>query len=379
MVGKTRFGLIAITVLTVTSGGQQRSGAQDQLPAAPVPVTPPAGGAAPILQTPVPVPGTPGPAFPPPPPPAPVYVPGNTGPIPPPPPGGLVPPPGGYVPGGNGALLDRPRAPLPGWFADLEIGLVGPHIRNHLASPVIVHTPTPFHDQVQLPTAHLNWTGSPRIDLGYRLADGWGAFVFSYRSVVSEGRALLVGFDPNGDAGLRSRLNMNVFDVAYAGHPCSLTPFWDLQWKAGVRVAGVYFDSRAIGPVFEQRVSNNFVGAGPHAGVEVARRFEDAPELAVFGRLEGSLLVGGVHQGFEETARDDTGSLFGGASTASSTQVVPVLALQVGLSYTPQWAGCWNRFALGYEFQQWWNVGQAGGSRADVSTNGIFFRAEFGF
>jgi hypothetical protein len=275
--------------------------------------------------------------------------------------------------------LDRPREPSPGWFADLEIGLVGPHVRNHLNSPVLVRTPTPFIDQVRLPTAHLDWVGSPAIDIGYRLPDGWGAFVFSYRSIVSEGRDLLLDFDPNGDAGLKSRLNVNVFDLAYAGHPCSLSPLWDLQWKAGVRVASVYFDSRAIGPVFTQSVSNNFVGAGPLASVEVARRFADAPELAVFGRLEGSLLVGGDHQGFAETVRDDNGSAFGGAVSGSSTQVVPVLALRVGLSYTPPWAGCWNRFALGYEFQQWWNIGQGGGSHADLSTNGIFFRAEFGF
>jgi hypothetical protein len=237
-------------------------------------------------------------------------------------------------------------------------------------------------DVVALPSAHLDWVGAPRIDLGYRLAEGCGEFLASYRSIVSDGRAVLVDFEGPGMPGaLKSRLNVNVLDLLYGSREYSLSPLWELNWRAGVRVAGVYTDSRAFGTILGQAESSNFVGAGPHVGLEVARHFESAPGIAVFGRLETSLLVGHVHQSFEETADFTSlgGTLIGGATSVSSTQVVPVLAFQVGLSYTPVCVGRWSRYSLGYEFQQWWNMGQAGGSTADLTTNGVFFRAEFSF
>ena len=37
------------------------------------------------------------------------------------------------------------------------------------------------------------------------------------------------------------------------------------------------------------------------------------------------------------------------------------------------------RYSLGYEFEQWWAVGNVGSSRADITTQGFFFRGEFNF
>jgi hypothetical protein len=276
-------------------------------------------------------------------------------------------------------LLDRPLAPPPGWFGNIEIDLLGPHLSNQLSAPVTVAGIT---DQVQLPTAPLDWVGSPRIEIGYRMAGGLGEFIFGYRSIVSSGKAIAVDFEgPGNDGFLTSRLNMNIFDLLYASHEYSLAPLWDLNWKLGARIAGIYFDSRATGVFLAQGESSNFVGAGPIAGFEVARRFETFPGIAAFGRMEGALLVGRVDQAFVETVdfRSVGGSLLGGAINNSSTQVVPVLAFQLGMSYSPPWDGRWTRFALGYEFQQYWNLGQSGASHADLQTNGVFFRAEFGF
>jgi hypothetical protein len=368
-------------VLVLGPANPPRSPAQTPPPAAPVPVMP----ALPVPSVPAPAASDPGaPAVPAVPPPG--YAPGMPGALPPPPPGGLIaPPPGGYFQDRNGPLLrgdpllDRPLAPPPGWFTNLEFDLIGPHISNQMASFVSVDGIT---DIVALPTAHLEWVGSPSIEVGYRMAGGLGEFVFAYRSIVSRGRALAVDFEgPGNDGFLTSRLNMNIFDLFYGTREYSLAPLWDLNWKVGARIAAIYFDSQAFGNFLTQRESNNFVGAGPIAGVEVARRFEACPGVAAFARLDGALVIGGVHQAFEETV-DFTpigGSLIGGAADNSSTQVVPVLALRLGLSYTPPWQGHWARFALGYEFQEYWNLGHAAGSRADLQTNGVFFRAELGY
>jgi hypothetical protein len=271
-------------------------------------------------------------------------------------------------------VLDRPPAPLPGWFAAVELNLVGPHIKNRLRSAVTVNGFAP--DVVHLPTAELDWTGSPRIEVGYRWPEDVGEFSVSYRFLVSEGRDADFSLIDPDDAFLKSRLNVNVIDLDYGSHEFGLAR-WDMKWRAGARIATAFFDSRAGSFFFEQRTSNNFVGAGPHVGMDLWRSF-DLAGLAFFGRVEGAAVIGQVSQGFEEVAVLERG-LVGGARTIHDTQAVPVLSFQVGLSWTPYWRGPWRRYSLGYEFERWWYIGDVRDSRAELTTQGVFFRGEFGF
>src|SRR5207245_747979 len=101
----------------------------------------------------------------------------------------------------------------------------------------------------------------------------------------------------------------------------------------------------------------NFVGGGPIAGIEVGRRIPDVPGLAVFGRLQGGAMFGSIAQNAEETVRLADGTQIGGASHDSGGQTVPFLNFLIGVSYTPQVRSRWLRFSLGYEIEQWWNVG----------------------
>jgi hypothetical protein len=283
---------------------------------------------------------------------------------------------------GNGSLLkgdgcvDRPCAPLPGWFAAVEADLVAPHIKNHLSADVNVGGL--FTDTVHLPTAELEFVGSPRFELGYRFPEGFGEVLVSYQSLVSDGSATLVNFDPLGEGDVRSRLNLNVLDLDYRSREFCLWPNWYMDWQAGVRVAGVYFDSRAEGAILEQRTSNNFVGAGPHLGLDLWWHV-GYPGLAVFSRLEGAAVIGEVHQGFEETLAVNGVPAVGGATTVSSTQVVPVMRFEVGLSWAPPCNDRWLRFSAGYLIEHWWDIGHAGGSQAELGAQGLFLRSEFSF
>jgi hypothetical protein len=279
---------------------------------------------------------------------------------------------------GLGLLPCGPFCAPPGWFATLEIGVFDPHFRNGLTLPVTVGGVT---HPVFVPGVPLDWTGSPRIELGYRLADGAGAFLVSYRSLVTSGGATEANFDPSGPGFVKSLLNLNVVDIEYRNGPCQFAPLWDLTWDVGARVGTAYYSSRAAGGVVEERVSNNFVGAGPIAGIEVARRIAEVPGLAVFGRLQGGAMFGTIWQNAEETIRLADGTLIGGANHAHLGQTVPFLNFQVGVSYMPQVRGRWMRFALGYEIEQWWDVGdlQSTTSHGDLTFQGIFFRGEFSF
>ena len=87
----------------------------------------------------------------------------------------------------------------------------------------------------------------------------------------------------------------------------------------------------------------------------------------------------GNNQNFEETANlPDTG-LIGGATRVHGTQLVPVLHVQAGFSYTPAWAANQLRFLAGYDFEQWWYLGPDGANHSALSENGVFFRTEFNY
>jgi hypothetical protein len=286
-------------------------------------------------------------------------------------------------------LLDLPGCATPGWIAGIEATIVGVHIKNRLAASVPVLGPFPppttfpdtheVIDTVHLPMAQLDWVGSPRIEIGYRFPEGFGEFIVSYRSLVTEGQSILTGFDIDGSDGvLRSRLNMNVVDLDYNSREFSLWPHWDMKWRVGVRIAAVFFDSQAVAFSHEERTSNNFVGAGPHVGLDLTRCLA-LPGLSLFGRVEGAAVVGKIRQAFEENIFFDDGSVSGGAVNAQQTQAVPVVHVQAGLTWAAPCAVHPLRLSGGYELEQWWNVGQVGSSQASITAQGIFLRAEWNF
>jgi hypothetical protein len=256
----------------------------------------------------------------------------------------------------------------------VEISVLAPHYANHLLGTVPI---AGTFDTVHAPPAELGWTGSPRFELGYRLPDNRGEFLLSYRSIVAEGNEVQSSFDPLGDGLSHSRLNFNAVDLDYGWRLVGPGSPWDVTWRAGVRVAAVYYDTQTVGRILEQRETSNFVGAGPHLGFDVWRRI-DGTGLAVFGRLEGAVVIGNISQSFEEMVRFPDDTLVGGASHSDHIQGVPVLGFQVGLGYAPQ-KNDHLRLAVGYQFERWWYIGDAGPSEGDLTAQGLFFRAEFNY
>jgi hypothetical protein len=340
--------LLAVVAAHLAAG----PAAAQSLPSQPVPVAPP-----PTV--------TPGPATPPP-----------TGLTPPPapsPPDSAAPPVYCDPLPNHDALLDAPTAP-PGWFVAAEVSFLKPHVNNSLTGAVSFGSLGA--DTVQLPGARLDWVGAPRFELGYRFADDCGAVLVSYRTLSTDGRADLLNFDAQGDGFLRSRLDMDVFDFDYATPTFSPARNVDVRARVGVRLADVFFDSQAVGQVLEQRVSNHFIGAGPHAGLDLWYHCA-VPGLALFVRADGALPIGRVRQGFGETILFDDGSVIGSAATQSATRAVPTLNAQIGVGWHP--LGTRLRLSAGYEFEYWWDLGHAGASRAELFDHGGFFRAEFNF
>jgi hypothetical protein len=308
----------------------------------------------------------------------------------PPPPG---PPPAPVYPAyedRNGRLLQGDplldHIQVPGWFGEVDVSVVGVHVKNRLFAPLTFSGGAT--SVLHLPGAELDWTGSPRLTLGYRLGEGAGEFLVSYRSLVTEGKATT--FDASGDSGLlQSRLNLNVVDVDYGNCEWALGPRWDMEWRVGLRLATVYYDTRAnidlVRPfpdmpgTFEARTSNNFWGLGPHAGLRLFRQLS-VPGLSLYAGLEGAVLIGRVSQNFEEvfTGGFIMGGQAGAGNRQSGTQAVPMLNFETGLAWVPP-GHDHVRFTLGYQIENWWQLGKVADSQLELLDQGIFFRGEFTF
>jgi hypothetical protein len=281
-------------------------------------------------------------------------------------------------------LLERPELPPPGWFFGVEAAWVVPHVKNRLINNVLIDGEQ--LDTIHVPQAELDSTVAPRFEVGYRLPDGLGEFLVSYRFLVSEGTLFIDGSD--AVERVKSRVNLNVFDFDYANRECSLAPKWDMQWKIGVRLAGIYFDSQSCLQTLpemlaalnlEQRASNNFWGAGPHAGLRLSRNL-GVRGLTFFADLEGATLLGQINQGFSErfSFSGIPNMQFGGATHVSRSQAVPTLSFETGLGWTPPGMSC-LRYSVGYQYEHWWSIGKVDASSAELWDQGLFLRAEFNY
>jgi hypothetical protein len=282
-------------------------------------------------------------------------------------------------------LLDRPPLPPPGWFADVDLGVVIPHVKNKLIGTVQVPGAA-NPDRVALPSADLDWTILPRFEAGYRLPSGFGACSLTYRFLDSRGTGITSGMD--GPAALKSRLDMNEIGLDYTSDETSLWPHWDMRWRVGVRLIYVYFDSRADespelaaadSGIVEQRESNWFVGFGPHWGVELARQL-GGTGLALVTRVDFATYLGHIRQGFYELATSggpNDGPL--AAETRNSTaQAVPTVQGFFGLRWQPTQCPNADVF-VGYQYEHWWSVGKLFDSSGELNVQGFFVRAEWNF
>jgi hypothetical protein len=275
--------------------------------------------------------------------------------------------------------VDPPVLPQPGWLFDVEVGILLPHVRNEMYDAVTVKGVT---SPVKPSSAPLDWTAAPRVELGYRLPEGFGEIDLAYRFLGSQGTGTVSGPSaaPDGPATLTSRLDIQVADLDYASNELSICTWW-MKWRLGMRGADVYFDSRADeslaaaaagSGIFERRVTNNFWGFGPHGSLELERRLDWG--LTVVGRIDVAELLGRVDQGFFEESTTHVS----GQTLRSNGGDVPQINASLGVAWRPQRLQALRLFA-GYEYEYWWNVGRFSDPQGEVFDQGVLLRADFNY
>jgi hypothetical protein len=305
--------------------------------------------------------------------------------VPGPPPGPPPPLQNPYAPDDPGpdgwtTIYNGPSRPR-GLFFDADIGILHPVLSNRL----VPNQPLPSGDRVMVPSVPLEWVAAPWLEAGYRLRDSYGLFAVSYRFFSSQGSGDVVNNDLLSP--VRTRLELNQIDVDYGTSPYSFAPRWTFNWRTGVRLAQVFFDSRMNNDLLHQQASNSFKSAGFHGRLEVNRYLDPVPGLSLYARSDLGVVIGRINQQFREVTVGPDGAPLADQANQNGIQTVPTFLMQAGLGYCPPRLPRW-RFTGGYQFEHWWFVGQLGTesngnnvtqTRGEFGTQGLFLRAQYDF
>lgn len=307
----------------------------------------------------------------------------------------------GFPPLDEGMLV--PNGQTDGWFFTLEGALLKPHINSHLnaGSSLGVSGPSGgtaattaggagsatggqinlFGAPVVLPVADLNWTGSPYLELGYRLPGGAGDFRLGYQILASQGSQQLDNFDAAGAGLLRSRVNLNRLDFFYSTNEFLLDPppglLREIRAGLGITAVNVFFDSQAQGQqILNERASSNFAGIGPKFLIEWIKPLPKLP-VAFYSHLDASGLWGKTRQHFGATQLVSGDVMSASSSTGPQSDGVALFTVEGGLSHVPNWSAGQLRLTLGYRWQRYWWAGATDISNADLTLQGVFLRGEY--
>ncbi len=289
-------------------------------------------------------------------------------------------------------LLDPPQWPQPGWFSDVQIGIVHPQVffgqfKHSVIAGGSSHLVAPG-------TANYGWAVAPRIELGYRLPSGFGSFAISSRFFSAYGTGSFSG--PAGTADRISRIGVNYWDYDYiSGREYSPWTNWTLDWCAGVRTAFAWigtvadqsFARAAAGHgVFIAGSSAYALGNGPHFGVVLERKFPTSG-LAFVTKLDIADEFTRERDLFSAstTTLNAAGRPERGNFTTNFWNIMPILNFQVGTGWSPP-----NnpniQLYMGYIYEYWWQVATNsnvtplnGGVRGFFNNQGIVFQAQIKF
>jgi hypothetical protein len=291
-------------------------------------------------------------------------------------------------------LLDRPSAPLPGFFVNVETDVDWLHFRNQLKGPV--NNPfTGTTDLVQFAGNPFDPALSLHVEFGYRLQDGWGTLGFEVRNLSTQGHEQLITGPEDAVQGLadqRGRLSYTILGLEYTSWEFSLGPVCNMRWGLGARMMFFYVDSRlnffnpgtAPGSVQSQSESLFNTDWGGLAFLVLERKIGDSG-LGVFGRFEFTDYFGRSDQNYAETVAGNPGERPQFLETNFSGSVgVPVARGVIGLSYTvPGWNN--TQFMIGYEYETFFQIGRLTSTtgipdtRGQLDQQGLFLRGELNF
>jgi hypothetical protein len=277
--------------------------------------------------------------------------------------------------------------PAPGWFVGAEIQVLKPHLLAQMGNTVLNRAGGGPPRTVEIGSAPLDWTVSPRVFLGYRLPSGFGEFMVSYRYLGTVGSQKFA----NGSTALDSRLAFNMIDFDYGSRELSLWPQWDMKWIFGMRVMTLFFDSRTAqaipvkggGGDFYLAGFNNLFGIGPHTALEMARHIGDSG-WSFYVRGDIADLWTDTESGLGDKTFGPTGQPLPGQTRAFGHQGTTILNMRTGATWQPS-PSSGMRLFLGYQYEYFWALNRVNPSgpftfsHGQLWDQGVVMQATFNY
>jgi hypothetical protein len=278
-------------------------------------------------------------------------------------------------------LLDPSFFPSPGWFVGAEVQIVKPHLSPNLIGSTLPghHVPVyennspigPKATDLNIPSAPLDWTASPRVFAGYRLPSGFGEFMVAYRHLGTTG----IGSVPDtaGPIALNTRFAFDILDLDYNSRELSLWPQCDMKWTLGLRQMFLFYGlqggqpfgqaSGGSGIAFAQ-ATNNVYGIGPHGALELNHRLGDSG-FGLYTRLDAGAVYSNVYDQWNTVSSTlgANGQPLRGQTNSFGHQMIPMINWRAGVAWNPaKFSGA--RVFVGYQYEVFWDLNRLPQSNA---------------
>ncbi|HMO36863.1 MAG TPA: Lpg1974 family pore-forming outer membrane protein [Gemmatales bacterium] len=281
----------------------------------------------------------------------------------------------GVVPGEDISALPPPlfeEVYQPSYFFNIDLGLVQPRLHQ------------PGGNGTGNFNQSLDWTLSPRFEFGV-LNRGWLNPYFGYRGIYSD--ATTFAYEPILDTsyGLFNSAELHALDFGVLSETFPLLAVIRAQWDLSMRLTVADFYNRADfdfilnePSFFTTRIRQQFVGAGPRAGLRMDLPLQDTG-LSLYAMTDAGLQWGGFR------ARTSIESVIDGdygydEEEQSKGGILWHTGAQLGLRYAPPQHCNRLSFTAGYLYEAWFSrdinlMGDSGTGRFDY--HGPFFRIEW--
>lgn len=233
-------------------------------------------------------------------------------------------------------------------------------------------------------TPNLDWTISPRLEYGLMNWGAWNPYI-GYKGIYSDADHSLDQQAMDSLYSYYHATELHTLDLGVLSEPFQLLSVIRAQWDFSARLTILDFYDRfglsfmMNDPSFiTARLRQQFVGAGPRAGLRMALPFQDTG-LSLSGMIDGGVQWGAYR------GRLDVESFIGGEFDEESEHVSKGGLLwhagaQLALKYSPPRYCDRLSFSAGYLYEVWFSKDLNlidGNSYGRFDYHGPFFRMEW--
>jgi len=262
---------------------------------------------------------------------------------------------------------------LPQLYFSLDFDVVQPRFRG-----------TSIADGGPSFSPNLDWTVMPRFEVGMLNNGPWN-FYFGYQGLYSSSSTGVYEANTDTFYTFSHSAQLDAFDFGFLSETFPILAVIRAQWDLSLRLTVADFQNRFgldfivnqpsfIGAHFRQQ----FVGAGPRAGMRLELPFQDTG-LSLTGRFDGGIQWGGYRSCINMESNIDN-DYQQDSESASKGGVIWHVGGQLALRYSPPRYCDRLSFSAGYMYEAWYSNDTGlfeGNEFGRFDYHGPFFRMEW--